>query len=60
MGTFYVGIFDSDWWLLRITSLALGIYYTVDNREMAQIPLYLERESGKEATHNGNKVRLFN
>ena len=32
--TFYPGIFDSNWWLLRIKSLALGFHYTVDYREI--------------------------
>ena len=34
MRTFYPETFDSNWWLLRIKSPALGFYYTIDNREL--------------------------
>ena len=66
LGTFFPGIFDSIWCAPENSMCSLGILIiTVDNRETDNGSLLVESEKKKkthrkEATHSGNKVRLFN
>ena len=65
METFYPGIIDSIWWAPENSVFSLGKIFiiTIDNQGIDNGSIHVKSGKNphrKEATHNGNKVRLFN